>query len=354
MSVHWIARVWDLDEQPPLPAGQRLVLMALADHANGDGVCWPTWDRLAAMCRLSRRRIQQTVGALRERGLLEVRVRRVDGRQRSNHIRLLFGPAGVKPASPLDAGSGVKPASPLRGEIPGAPGVKPASPRGVKPASPSSTTEPTERTNRERDSLFSDSTKPKKTGPAPASPPAVADWTEQTEALADPDTAEWDLGVALLMRKRRPAGCTAADFAAMLAGGIRRGRFERADLLAWWTDLGPAGDHDCRPVELDRELTARATARRKAEAAEQACQPSAVAREVQQHRARLLAADRFVAAMDPAELTALRERVVERLCIAEAPEPLIRTWRDADPAASPLLRRLIYAELEPARTGAGG
>lgn len=47
-----MTRVWD---ETRFKGTELLVLLCLADHANDDGVCWPSYDRLALRARCSRR-----------------------------------------------------------------------------------------------------------------------------------------------------------------------------------------------------------------------------------------------------------------------------------------------------------
>lgn len=53
-----------------LAAGSKLVLLALADHADDDGRCWPAQDRLSEMTGLSRATVQRSLVALEELDLL--------------------------------------------------------------------------------------------------------------------------------------------------------------------------------------------------------------------------------------------------------------------------------------------
>lgn len=51
---------------------QKLVLLALADHANEHGECWPGLTKLGAKCCLTRRSAYRTLGELRDLGLVAV------------------------------------------------------------------------------------------------------------------------------------------------------------------------------------------------------------------------------------------------------------------------------------------
>ena len=69
----------------------KLVLMALADAADDQGVCWPSVSTLAKKCTVSTRTVQRSLRVLIHSGLLiaETRQRR-DGSSTSNRYRLLI------------------------------------------------------------------------------------------------------------------------------------------------------------------------------------------------------------------------------------------------------------------------
>lgn len=58
-----------------LPATQKIVLLALADHADQEGVCWPGQERLATVTGLSVRTVRTTLKSLEEEGLIGVEPR---------------------------------------------------------------------------------------------------------------------------------------------------------------------------------------------------------------------------------------------------------------------------------------
>lgn len=61
--------VW---ERAPYTAGSLIVLLALADWANDEGVAWPSMERLAQKARIDRRSAQRIVRQLEKDGVLEV------------------------------------------------------------------------------------------------------------------------------------------------------------------------------------------------------------------------------------------------------------------------------------------
>lgn len=74
MSIYVSSRVWRSSPQE----GDRLLLMlALADYANDDGVCWPSQNSLSKRCRCSERGVVRMIDALIEEG--EIILRRAGG-----------------------------------------------------------------------------------------------------------------------------------------------------------------------------------------------------------------------------------------------------------------------------------
>jgi hypothetical protein len=66
--------VWESDVQP---AGKRLVLLALADSANDEGVCWPHMATIARKAGIGVSSARKACAALEEEGLLEREYRKV-------------------------------------------------------------------------------------------------------------------------------------------------------------------------------------------------------------------------------------------------------------------------------------
>lgn len=64
MSIEIATAAWRLS----LPATQKLVLLALADHADDGGVCWPSVTRLEQRTGLGRRTIFRALDELEEAG----------------------------------------------------------------------------------------------------------------------------------------------------------------------------------------------------------------------------------------------------------------------------------------------
>jgi DNA-binding transcriptional ArsR family regulator len=89
----------------------KAVLLALADHADARGVCWPGVEEIARRLELDHRTVQRCLKRLAASGVIRRDPRRrADGSQSSNEYLL--------PIHPLAAGEGV-PAPPGSGDVPG-------------------------------------------------------------------------------------------------------------------------------------------------------------------------------------------------------------------------------------------
>lgn len=68
MSIELMSKVWKCENLQDSTA--TFVLVALADWANDDGVCWPKIPALAHKCRLSERGVQKVIERLESAGYL--------------------------------------------------------------------------------------------------------------------------------------------------------------------------------------------------------------------------------------------------------------------------------------------
>lgn len=81
MSVKVMGWVWD----QRIASGPKITLMALADHSDDDGVCWPGARKIAEKCGLNRATVFRHLKILEETGLLtRQNRRREDGSVASN------------------------------------------------------------------------------------------------------------------------------------------------------------------------------------------------------------------------------------------------------------------------------
>lgn len=99
MSVR--ALTWAFER--PISGNEKVVLLALADHADERGICWPSIAKLSERSCVSERTVQRILLKLVEMGLLEV-VPQEDsnGRTSSNRYQLCMVGEGVKLSPPGD------------------------------------------------------------------------------------------------------------------------------------------------------------------------------------------------------------------------------------------------------------
>lgn len=78
-------------KQVGLKPATKIVLYYLADHHNGEtGKCFPSLQRLAEVCEMSKRSVQTHLTELEERKLIKVRTNFHNGQQTSNNYDLLL------------------------------------------------------------------------------------------------------------------------------------------------------------------------------------------------------------------------------------------------------------------------
>lgn len=68
MSVRLVANT--LDYVHGIPHGAKLVLICMADHANDADLAWPSFDKLAKRCDMSRRHVIRVMADLEKWGLI--------------------------------------------------------------------------------------------------------------------------------------------------------------------------------------------------------------------------------------------------------------------------------------------
>ena len=78
MSIDALNWAWEQDCPNPTA---KLVLMALADHANADGECWPSMVKIAQRSGITPRQVSTHITRLIELGLVEKAGRRRYGGQ---------------------------------------------------------------------------------------------------------------------------------------------------------------------------------------------------------------------------------------------------------------------------------
>ena len=144
---------------------RKLVLVKLADQANDDGECWPSYQSIADACEMSRRTVITHIDWLEENGFLQCKHRKSnDGLSRSNVFVLTI--AGGE--NPAPQGANLSP-----GGANAAPrGANAALPGGENPALGGANAAPIETVN---ESINIEPVKESvKESIAPASPPPAA------------------------------------------------------------------------------------------------------------------------------------------------------------------------------------
>lgn len=97
MSVKAMSYVWD---NSPYNGNALIVHLALADHCDDQGICWPSQKYLAEKCKISERQVRRIIYQMVEDGLLFVEVRAKQGKN-NNRYRLIFKKVQVT-GDPLD------------------------------------------------------------------------------------------------------------------------------------------------------------------------------------------------------------------------------------------------------------
>ena len=71
MSVSLMAAVWAME----LPSTEKMVLLCLCDHANNEGNCWPSMERIAGRCGVAERTVRRAIKSLVAKGALSAQLR---------------------------------------------------------------------------------------------------------------------------------------------------------------------------------------------------------------------------------------------------------------------------------------
>lgn len=87
MSVKAMSYVW---EHSPYTGNALIVHLALADHCDDQGICWPSQKYLASKCKVSVRQIRRIIHQMVEDNYLFIETPAKAGMS-NNRYRLLFG-----------------------------------------------------------------------------------------------------------------------------------------------------------------------------------------------------------------------------------------------------------------------
>ena len=103
MSLRVMTWAWSVQ----LPPTAKFVLMALADEANDEGLCFPSQRRLASKCSITDRTVRRMLVELEAKGYVRLEPRqRADGSQTSNGYRLSCGDPPDKLSAGVDTDVG--------------------------------------------------------------------------------------------------------------------------------------------------------------------------------------------------------------------------------------------------------
>ena len=69
MSVKLMSKVWEMD----MKAVDKIILLAIADYADDEGVCWPRQSTIAAKTGVTRQTVNQKMKQMEQQNLLEKR-----------------------------------------------------------------------------------------------------------------------------------------------------------------------------------------------------------------------------------------------------------------------------------------
>jgi len=143
VSLEAITAAWRNSRQK---GGALLVVLALADYADDNGLSWPSIERLASKARLSDRQTQAVLRDLATAG--EIAIERGRGPKGANRYRILLPIHwGAVSSPPKEAG--VQPATP-GGEVSSTEGVLPTSPESSRDSLMDSTSKRARRKRRAR------------------------------------------------------------------------------------------------------------------------------------------------------------------------------------------------------------
>ncbi|HGG6664250.1 TPA: helix-turn-helix domain-containing protein [Salmonella enterica subsp. diarizonae serovar 61:i:z] len=104
MSMNLMAKAMSIKVGNPL---RKLVLIKLADNANDEGECWPSYQHIADQCEVSRSTVKSHIRALEDMGLLKREFRRKGELNQSNVFYLTLDNAQQIP--PGSGGAGADP-----------------------------------------------------------------------------------------------------------------------------------------------------------------------------------------------------------------------------------------------------
>ena len=87
MSIRIMAQLWDLE----INSTDKFVALALADHADDSGICWPGQSGIAKKCGMSERTVIRAINSLEEKRIIAVdrRINPDNGHKLNNIYKFL-------------------------------------------------------------------------------------------------------------------------------------------------------------------------------------------------------------------------------------------------------------------------
>ena len=168
MSVKLMSAAWDMD----LPMGQKMLLLALCDHANDDGVCYPSQEKLAQKCSMGERTVISHIQWLERHGIVSRERRQNTQRRKSDLYQITLSNYTPEPANSAPANSAPAKFSPEPANF------APSEPANFAPS------------YKEEPSVFNHQIEPSWVGSGIAAAPEAEILEAQTPKSAKPKTAD--------------------------------------------------------------------------------------------------------------------------------------------------------------------
>lgn len=168
MSVKLMSAAWDMD----LPMGQKMLLLALCDHANDDGVCYPSQEKLAQKCSMGERTVISHIQWLERHGIVSRERRQNTQRRKSDLYQITLSNYTPEPANSAPANSAPAKFSP--------------EPANFAPSEPANFAPP----YKEEPSVFNHQIEPSWVGSGIAAAPKAEILEPETPKSAKPKTAD--------------------------------------------------------------------------------------------------------------------------------------------------------------------
>ena len=178
MSVKLMSAAWDMD----LPMGQKMLLLALCDHANDDGVCYPSQEKLAQKCSMGERTVISHIQWLERHGIVSRERRQNTQRRKSDLYQITLSNYTPEPANSAPANSAPANSAPANS----APAKFSPEPANFAPSEPANFAP----SYKEEPSVFNHQIEPSWVGSGIAAAPEAEILEAETPKSAKPKTAD--------------------------------------------------------------------------------------------------------------------------------------------------------------------